>query len=403
MTGQAIVPRMLLGLAAVTSLASLTLPSRSGPTGRGVGEMTGAPQLASLASLPKPEPLLFAPLAADKARLINAAIPFAASVGPASRSFSFSGTPESRGRAVDCLASAMIYEAGGDERGQRAVAQVILNRTRHPAYPASVCGVVFQGSERSTGCQFTFTCDGAMLGQPSLAAMTTARARAASMLDGSVDKDVGLATHYHTDWVHPVWSAELEKIAQVDTHLFFRWKGSWGGPGALRQRYSSDEPAIAKLAAISPVHRAGLDPQVAALAMAAAAGPGMAVPSQFTSANPARVLPDSAGQAAGVFNITMVPGGNGGVQAMIALDLCDKREFCKVMGRVSGATYTGVSQDVVFLYVRDRRTGVERSFWDCSTFKRGNSAQCFAADSRSWINFNGNLQSARTTSTKPAA
>ncbi|MFT2129823.1 cell wall hydrolase, partial [Staphylococcus epidermidis] len=86
-------------------------------------------------------------------------------------------------------------------QGQASVAQVILNRMRHPAYPKTVCGVVFQGSERTTGCQFSFTCDGAMGRPPSAEGWARARAVAASALNGFVAADVGMATHYHANYV----------------------------------------------------------------------------------------------------------------------------------------------------------------------------------------------------------
>src|SRR3954468_6506981 len=69
--------------------------------------------------------------------------------------------------ALDCLTAAVYYEARSEsEDGQRAVAQVVLNRVRHPAFPKSVCGVVYQGSNRATGCQFSFTCDGSLARGP---------------------------------------------------------------------------------------------------------------------------------------------------------------------------------------------------------------------------------------------
>jgi hypothetical protein len=50
-------------------------------------------------------------------------------------------------RALRCMAAAIDYEAGNEPlEGQEAVGQVILNRLRDPAYPKTVCGVVFQGS-----------------------------------------------------------------------------------------------------------------------------------------------------------------------------------------------------------------------------------------------------------------
>jgi hypothetical protein len=142
----------------------------------------------------------------------------------------------------------MLYEAGNDPRGQLAVGQVILNRVRHRAFPASVCGVVVQGSERPTGCQFTFTCDGSLARHYSAAATAGAASRADLMLSGLTFPGVGRATHYHTTDVYPWWSARLAKIAQVGTHLFFRWRGTWGTDAAMSGKRMSSEPAIAFMA-----------------------------------------------------------------------------------------------------------------------------------------------------------
>ncbi|WP_398286925.1 cell wall hydrolase [Sphingomonas daechungensis] len=74
------------------------------------------------------------------------------------------------------MTSAVYYEAGQESLdGQRAVAQVVLNRVRHPAFPANVCGVVYEGSTRATGCQFTFTCDGSLMRGRSLVHGTAPR------------------------------------------------------------------------------------------------------------------------------------------------------------------------------------------------------------------------------------
>src|SRR3546814_10013540 len=68
--------------------------------------------------------------------------------------------------AERCLTQAIYYEAATEsDSGKAAVAQVILNRLRHPAFPRTVCGVVYQGSSRP-GCQFSFTCDGSIRRAP---------------------------------------------------------------------------------------------------------------------------------------------------------------------------------------------------------------------------------------------
>ena len=161
-----------------------------------------------------------------EARAANAAIPFVAgSVEPAKR-FVFHGTPAAREQAVECLATAAIYEAGDDARAQRAVMQVVLNRARRPGYPKTICGVVYQGAVPGGVCQFSFACDGSLTRRPEEAGWTVARERARHALSGAVFGIVGTATHYHTDWVVPWWSTSLDKIAKVRSHIFYRPRAS---------------------------------------------------------------------------------------------------------------------------------------------------------------------------------
>jgi spore germination cell wall hydrolase CwlJ-like protein len=127
-------------------------------------------------------------------------------------------------RATDCMTAAIYYEAGVEGlQGQRAVAQVVLNRLHSPLFPKSVCGVVFQGSRRRTGCQFTFTCDGSLARKPGAAAWARARKVAVAALNGFVMTEIGDATNYHADYVAPRWSPALVKVAVVGRHVFYRW------------------------------------------------------------------------------------------------------------------------------------------------------------------------------------
>lgn len=152
-------------------------------------------------------------------------------------------SPTDRGRALQCLSAAIYYEAGGEPvAGQRAVAQVILNRVRHPAFPATICGVVYQGSAEGH-CQFSFACNGAITrGMPDQAAWSRAQGVAAAALDGGVMRDVGLATHYHTFAVTPDWNRSLVMTAVVGAHFFHRWQGRSGTFAAFRQVYRGGEP-----------------------------------------------------------------------------------------------------------------------------------------------------------------
>lgn len=149
---------------------------------------------------------------------------------------------DARVLAEKCLAQAVYYEAGSEsEDGQRAVAQVVLNRVRHGAFPNSVCGVVYQGSERTTGCQFTFTCDGSLARVPSLAGWQRAMAIARRALGGEVYAPVGHATHYHANYVLPYWASSVAMVGQVGTHIFYSWKGATGSAAAFSQAYSGLE------------------------------------------------------------------------------------------------------------------------------------------------------------------
>ena len=147
-------------------------------------------------------------------------------------------------RSLDCLAEAIYYEAASEsEAGQRAVAQVVLNRVRHPAWPNSVCGVVYQGPMRpGGGCQFTFTCDGSLRVRPAGLAWARARVLAAEALAGSVFAPVGLSTHYHTHAVSPAWAPALTKTIVIGAHIFYRLPGSVGATAAFNAAYSGREP-----------------------------------------------------------------------------------------------------------------------------------------------------------------
>jgi spore germination cell wall hydrolase CwlJ-like protein len=169
-------------------------------------------------------------------------LPVDASIRPAQPFSMAAASPTDRARALECLTAAIYYEAANEpDAGQRAVAQVILNRVRHPAFPATVCGVVYQGSEHA-GCQFSYACDGSMARTPMRALWLRAMRVAADALAGRVFAPVGLATHYHTYAVTPSWNRQLVMTAAIGAHFFHRWQGWWGTPAAFTQRYRGGEP-----------------------------------------------------------------------------------------------------------------------------------------------------------------
>ena len=170
-----------------------------------------------------------------------AAAPLA--TGPSARAISV-GSPIDRSRAINCLTTAIYYEAATEpDAGQKAVAQVILNRVAHPSFPKTVCDVVYQGSERATGCQFTFTCDGSLIRhRPAALFWNRAEAVARAALAGFVYTPVGLSTHYHTFAVHPVWDSQMDFIGQIGAHRFYRMMGPAGAERAFRFAYAGREP-----------------------------------------------------------------------------------------------------------------------------------------------------------------
>ncbi|MGE3690956.1 MAG: cell wall hydrolase [Novosphingobium sp.] len=166
-----------------------------------------------------------------------------AQAGPAARAIRIDNSGVDRGRAEQCLTAAIYYEAASEpDGGQRAVAQVVLNRVAHSSYPNTVCGVVYQGSERSTGCQFSFTCDGSLARKPNPMFWERAANVARAALAGYVYAPVGLATHYHTFAVHPSWNRQMINVANIGAHRFFRMPGGAGQPGAFRFAYLGGEP-----------------------------------------------------------------------------------------------------------------------------------------------------------------
>ncbi len=334
------------------------------------------------AELPPVEPVEFVDLSPEDAKAFNAGVPFSTLPNPAARPFRFVGSEDDRARATDCMAAGVLYEAGDDTEGERAVAQVVLNRLRHPAFPKTVCGVIFEGQERSTGCQFSFSCDHALTRwSPTADAWRRARDVAEQALAGAVYKRVGYATHYHTDWVVPYWQASLDKVVAVHSHLFFRWTGWWGTPPAFNRQVSSAEPVIAQLAPLSDAHKTGM-----ALAEADAAlieaSEALGMVGEDTLAAVAAVAADGTADPDS-FLVTLPRGIAVEQYPALAMRACGERRICKYAAW-SDAAKTPTSfplapeqvATMAFSYLRDRDTGVEKALWNCAQTKRPDRRQC---------------------------
>lgn len=178
----------------------------------------------------------------QSAQARNAGIPLAARLSDQMAPFrGISAQSASYSTALDCMTEAIYYEAANESiAGKRGVAQVILNRVAHPAYPSSVCGVIYQGWNQPV-CQFSYTCDGALARQPISDLWLRSREVARAALDGYVERSVGTATHYHADYVVPYWAYRLEKVSIEGRHIFYRLPGAAGRAANFTARWNGRE------------------------------------------------------------------------------------------------------------------------------------------------------------------
>lgn len=372
---------LALGLAALIGAASyLARPEYGTKAATNIAVSPAGWARTTPPSLPPVETLEVLPIGPDDARARNARQPFVTGPIALARPFVFRGDAQARSLARDCLAAGAWYEAGNDAVGQSSVVQVILNRVRHPAFPADICSTVFQGSERSTGCQFSFTCDGSMARRrPSPAQWIKAQALADNALSGFVDPRVGVATHYHTDWVVAKWSPKMEKLTQVGTHLFFRWPGSFGRPQAFARRTFAAEAYEPLMAALSPAHALGPTAQIAGLPPSPTASreatdyaaQGKNFPKDVGAgtralASHSVVKRDPAG---GKFVMQVSDSAGAGTYALSALALCRGHATCEVLGMRDAST------KLAFRY-RRLAGGEETAQWDCKASPRPQASQC---------------------------
>lgn len=210
------------------------------------------------------------------------------------------GAAKVRKRAdLDCLTDAVYYEARGESaRGQAAVAQVVMNRVKHPAFPKTVCGVVFQGATRAQ-CQFSFACDGSMRRNRESAAWDRARAVAKRALAGAAGAEIGRATHFHTTAVSPFWAPRMSRVAQVGTHVFYKFAPRGTRPAQTIQ--ASVQTAMLTSGAAGPVADLRILPSMSEVAIEASLQPVSdvkATPGQPAAAAAPAKLGDGASKPA---------------------------------------------------------------------------------------------------------
>lgn len=133
-------------------------------------------------------------------------------------------------REQRCLAAAVYFEARGEPvSGQAAVAQVVLNRVKAPAYPSTVCGVVYQNKKWRNRCQFSFACDGIRDKVTDKKSYAQAQKVAKNVTSGkSWSRKIGSSTHYHATYVSPKWAKKMKRITKIGRHIFYKThNGGW--------------------------------------------------------------------------------------------------------------------------------------------------------------------------------
>jgi len=302
-----------------------------------------------------------------------------------SQPFIYRGSAVDRENAASCLAAAAWYEAGNDRIGQKAVIQTVINRVKHPSFPNSVCGVVFQGSQSDTGCQFTFTCDGSLSRRrPTKAAWKKALVVAKQALNGAVDSSVGQATHYHANYVDPWWSGKLERLTTVGLHVFYRWPGSRGTLAMGGKMFGEENYA-------SLVSKATDGSETALESLAGKNAEGQdssSYNSQPDSDNLAATLRLSSARRQDPTIIMASTGrGESGRWAIAALNACQGKLDCQVLFyedvqsvNRNRQLQSSNRERPIFLFVKDGSSKMVLKLWDCEKVDRPNVDQCLPND-----------------------
>jgi spore germination cell wall hydrolase CwlJ-like protein len=107
----------------------------------------------------------------------------------------------------------------------------VLNRLKNPAYPNTVCGVVYQNKNQHNRCQFSFACDGIPDRITERKPWAEAQALATKIVNDDRTlylADVGAATHYHANYVRPRWARSMKKMDKIGRHIFYQTRyGGW--------------------------------------------------------------------------------------------------------------------------------------------------------------------------------
>lgn len=131
---------------------------------------------------------------------------------------------------IECLALNIYFETRAVSLADAiAVSDVVMNRINSARYPNTVCEVVKQGHQDSQGnmlrhkCQFSWYCDGKSDTPKNYEAWERSVTVAYDMYVNRTY--IGItegSTHYHANYVSPIWSKQLQRITRVGSHIFYR-------------------------------------------------------------------------------------------------------------------------------------------------------------------------------------
>ena len=133
---------------------------------------------------------------------------------------------QQRALDLECLAENIYFEARGEPLdGQRAVAEVTLNRTRSPYFPHTICAVVHETQwdplRRRLVAHFSWT-ELSALSEPTGSAWKQAMTVASAAYDDTYTQVVPGALFYHATSIRPDWARTKTAVATIGNHIFYR-------------------------------------------------------------------------------------------------------------------------------------------------------------------------------------
>ena len=117
---------------------------------------------------------------------------------------------------IQCLViNAYMESRGQGVKGMQAVTWVVLNRTKHPAYPSTPCSVIAQPK------QFSWY-GNKPIQVKEKDAYTQAERVVEGVLSGKLKDNTNASTHFHSTRIKPKWSSRLSYTTTIGSHCFYK-------------------------------------------------------------------------------------------------------------------------------------------------------------------------------------